>query len=46
MRASRSAPQDAARRLYLIAALAMAVGTASFGAFTLIVARLGDRYGI
>jgi hypothetical protein len=40
------ASRGVARRIYLLAALAMAVGTLSFGAFTIIVAPLGDRYGI
>jgi hypothetical protein len=36
----------AARHVHLIAAVAMAGAIASFGGFTLIVAPLGDQYGI
>ena len=36
----------AARRIHLIAGGAMAIAVASFAAFTLIVAPLGDQYGI
>jgi hypothetical protein len=32
--------------MYLMATVAMAVSDVSFGAFALIVAPLGDRYGI
>jgi hypothetical protein len=32
--------------VYLLATVAMALAVASFGAFTLIVAPLGDQYGI
>ena len=35
-----------ARRLHLLTAVAMAIAVASFGAFTIIVAPLGDQYGI
>jgi hypothetical protein len=35
-----------ARRLHLLTAVAMAVAVASFGVFTIIVAPLGDQYGI
>jgi hypothetical protein len=38
--------RPAARRVYLLATVAMALAVASFGAFTLIVAPLGDQYGI
>jgi len=38
--------RHAARRLHLLAAVAMAIAVASFGMFTIIVAPLGDRYGI
>jgi hypothetical protein len=36
----------AARHVHVVAAVAMAIAVASFGAFTLIVAPLGDQYGI
>ena len=36
----------AARRVHLLAAVAMAFAVASFGAFTVIVAPPGDQYGI
>ena len=35
-----------ASRLHLLAAVAMALAVASYGAFTIIVAPLGERYGI
>jgi hypothetical protein len=42
----RPALRTAARRAYVLAAVAMALAVVSFGAFTIIVAPLGDRYGI
>jgi hypothetical protein len=35
-----------ARRAHLVATVPMAIATASFGVFTLIVSPFGDRYGI
>jgi hypothetical protein len=36
----------AARRVHLLAAVAMVIAVASFGAFTIFVAPFGDQYGI
>jgi hypothetical protein len=36
----------AARWVHLLAAVAMAIAVASFGAFTIFVATFGDQYGI
>jgi hypothetical protein len=40
------AVRRAARPLYLLTMLAMAITLAAFGAFTVLVAPFGDRYGI